>query len=119
MRPSVRGDDARTNLSARTQGAKTAAVFADFVHIYSLSPQERTHIAESHPRFECFTREQIRNNDDRLDLTIISGKSGDGREFMPDDSVKAVNNLRMALKEALALADQMESLLAKDENANE
>jgi type I restriction enzyme M protein len=111
--------DARTHLSARTQAPKAAAIFADFTRIYHLRSAERAQVAKTHPRFASFTREQIYGNGDRLDLTVTPANDGQNVQLMPDDSVKAVSDLRTALREALTLADQIESLLMKDESADE
>jgi type I restriction enzyme M protein len=99
--------DARTEVSGRRQPAKTAAVFADFERIYNLNQSERAHVADDHPRFASFTRAELREHGDRLDLSLASADGSAPREGQ--DLAKSVHMLRVALTEALAHIEQLEA----------
>jgi type I restriction enzyme M protein len=99
--------DARTGTSARAQPAKTGSIFADFERIYPSGQKQRQQIAMDNPRFTGFTRAELRQHHDRLDLTVSlpdENKNHDDR-----DPAKSLYMLRLALTEALDLVDQLEA----------
>jgi type I restriction enzyme M protein len=104
--------DARTETSARTQAAKTAAVFADFERIYTLNEGERAQIADNHPRFTSFTRAELRDYNDQLDLGINPPRSV--QTHNGHDPAKSLHAIKLALMEALDLVDQLEANLFSD-----
>ena len=105
--------DARAGLSARTQAPKTAAVFADFEYLYSLDGSDRSDMEATHPRLASFSRTDVEDHDDRLDLPI--GRANTESDSGYSDPRKAVNDLRLALTEALLLVDELESNLTNGE----
>ena len=98
--------DARSDTSGRTRVAKTAAVFADFEHIYPLTHAQRTQIAKGHPRFACFSRAELRIHNDRLDLAVKP--SNNASSYSDRDVTKSLFTIKVALAEALELVEQLE-----------
>lgn len=109
--------DARTELSARTKIAKTAAVFADFERIYTFNQQQRSEIAGTHPRLASFTRTELAEHNDRLDLPVsFSSAEHSSRE---EDIATSIVTLKAALVEALAQVEQLEAHFHRSRSQHE
>ncbi|MBZ0302249.1 MAG: type I restriction-modification system subunit M [Anaerolineae bacterium] len=91
----------------------TVADFADFEECYGDDPYgkaKRTDQGES-GRFRRFTREQIRERSDNLDIAWLRDVEGDAEERLtdPDDIAAAIlGHLRAALEEIEALTEELE-----------
>lgn len=106
--------DMRTNMPAFGKTSPlTAAHFAEFEACYGDDPlgkASRTDQGES-GRFRCFTREQITERGDNLDITWLRDESGDAEDQLtePEDIAAAImGHLRNALEEIEALSEELE-----------
>lgn len=91
----------------------TVADFADFEAAFGDDPygkSERTDQGEA-GRFRCFTREQVEERNDNLDIAWLRDEAGDVEERLtdPEDIVAAImGHLRNALEEIEGLTEELE-----------
>ncbi len=97
----------------------TMADFAEFEKAYGddrLGMAKRQDQGET-GRFRCFTREQIKERNDNLDIAWLRDESGDAEEQLtePDEIAAAIiGHLRNALDEIEALTEELEPEAAKE-----
>jgi type I restriction enzyme M protein len=93
----------------------TVADFAEFEAAFGDDPYgqaERTDQGEA-GRFRCFTREQIKDRNDNLDIAWLRDESEDIEERLsdPDDIAAAIIvHLRAALEEIEGLTEEIETV---------
>jgi type I restriction enzyme M protein len=110
--------DMRANMPAFGKTTPlTAEHFAEFEKCYGRDPfgkGKRTDHGEC-GRFRCFTRGQIKERNENLDISWLRDESGgsEGQLTEPDDITAAIiGHLRNALEEIETLADELEPALA-------
>lgn len=97
----------------------TVADFKDFEKAYgddALGEAKRKNQGEE-GRFRCFTREQIKERNDNLDITWLRDESIDAEEQLtePDEIAAAIiGHLRNALDEIEGLSDELEPNAVKE-----
>lgn len=106
--------DMRTNMQSFGKTAQlTIQHFKEFEELFgddSSGLSERQYQGEE-SRWRCFTREQIDQRDDSLDITWLRDESGDPEDEMtePDEIAAAImGHLRAALDEIEALSEELE-----------
>ena len=112
--------DLRTNIPpfGKTRPL-TAADFKDFEKTYGGNPSGKSRRKDQgeEGRFRCFTRDEIRDRDDNLDISWLRDETGDAEEQLtePDDIAAAISgHLRNALEEIEALAEELETELNEE-----
>jgi type I restriction enzyme M protein len=112
--------DMRANMPAFGKTTPlTVEHFAEFESCYGDDPLGRTKRKDQgeNGRFRCFTREQIKERGDNLDITWLRDESGDSEDQLtePDDIAAAIiGHLRNALEEIEALTEELEPEAAEE-----
>ena len=100
--------DARTDVSARTSAAKLAALFADFEQLYPHQARVHSMHTKGHVRMGSFSRAQLAEFDDRLDIPVFKPTRMEGNL----DPSKSLHDMRTALIEALEITTRLEATLS-------
>ena len=100
----------------------TVADFAEFEAAFGDDPYGKAERADQGEggRFRCFTREQIKERNDNLDIAWLRDETGDIEERLsdPDDIAAAIIvHLRAALEEIEGLTEEIEVEAAVPEEA--
>lgn len=110
--------DLRTNKQRFRKGRNlTSDVFADFVRLYGPDPLGRSPRDDStDPRFRVFSREEIAERNDNLDLRwLVEGRREELDEREPEEILAAlVQTLRSALGDIEAIAAEIDGVSDAD-----